>query len=60
VLFSRRDIVDEQWRIVGAVLDDSATPAAYAKGSWGPQEADKLVQEVGGWVNPKTIQDSKA
>jgi glucose-6-phosphate 1-dehydrogenase len=60
VLFSRRDIVDEQWRIVGAVLDDSATPAAYAKGSWGPKEADKLVQEVGAWINPKNTQNSNA
>jgi glucose-6-phosphate 1-dehydrogenase len=59
-LFSRRDIVDEQWRIVGAVLDDDATPAAYAKGSWGPQEADKLVEGVGPWVNPKNMRNPKA
>jgi glucose-6-phosphate 1-dehydrogenase len=58
-LFSRRDIVDEQWRIVGDVLDDGETPLAYAKGSWGPEEADNLVQAIGGWVNPKAIQNSK-
>jgi glucose-6-phosphate 1-dehydrogenase len=25
----------------------------YQPGSWGPQEADRLAEDVGGWINPK-------
>ncbi|WP_433218507.1 glucose-6-phosphate dehydrogenase [Dactylosporangium sp. CS-047395] len=40
--FGRMDIVEESWRIVGPILDDPETPASYAKGSWGPEDADKV------------------
>jgi glucose-6-phosphate 1-dehydrogenase len=53
-LFSRRDIVDEQWRIIASILDDGAPLAIYEKGSWGPDDANKLVNDVGPWVNPKS------
>ena len=40
--FGRMDIVEESWRIVGPILDATETPPAYKKGSWGPDEADKV------------------
>ncbi len=52
-LFGRHDIVDAQWRIVEAVLDDAAPLIAYEQGSWGPEEADRLIGPHGPWHNPQ-------
>ena len=43
--FGRMDIVEESWRVVGGILDSKETPLPYAKGSWGPQEADKVAYQ---------------
>ena len=52
-LFGRQDIVDAQWRIVEPVLDDPAPPATYEPGSWGPEEANRLIEpDDGPWHNP--------
>jgi glucose-6-phosphate 1-dehydrogenase len=50
--FAREDYVEEAWRIVDPILDDSKV-IPYQTGSWGPAEADKLVASVGGWTEPK-------
>jgi glucose-6-phosphate 1-dehydrogenase len=50
--FAREDYVEEAWRIVDPILNDS-TVIPYKSGSWGPAEADKLVASVGGWTEPK-------
>jgi glucose-6-phosphate 1-dehydrogenase len=53
-LFAREDAVEEAWRIVEPVLSSGATELhAYAKGSWGPAAADRLVADHGGWVTPE-------
>jgi glucose-6-phosphate 1-dehydrogenase len=52
-LFSRWDIIEASWKIVDPVLDDAAPVRPYEQGSWGPEEADRLVADVGGWHNPK-------
>ena len=44
--FARQDYVEEAWRIVDPVLDDSA-PIMYEPGTWGPEEAEDMVP--GGW-----------
>ena len=51
-LFGRQDIVDAQWRIVEPVLDENSAPIPYARGSWGPDEADQLIGSDGPWHNP--------
>lgn len=51
-LFARQDVVEAAWAIVQPVLDASVQPVEYAPGSWGPAEADRLVQDVGGWNAP--------
>jgi glucose-6-phosphate 1-dehydrogenase len=51
-LFGRQDIVDAQWRIVEPILDEAAPPFPYARGSWGPEEADQLIVSDGPWHNP--------
>jgi glucose-6-phosphate 1-dehydrogenase len=52
-LFAREDEVDEAWRIVGPLLNAEEAPHVYASGSWGPPEADALVESAGGWIAPK-------
>jgi glucose-6-phosphate 1-dehydrogenase len=49
-LFARQDLVEAAWAIVDPVLPDEAEPLPYACGSWGPAEADALVEGVGGWT----------
>ncbi|MBB2988052.1 glucose-6-phosphate dehydrogenase [Terracoccus luteus] len=53
-LFTREDVVEETWRVLGPVLDLPSQPDAYAPGSWGPQAADRLAADVGGWRGPWT------
>jgi glucose-6-phosphate 1-dehydrogenase len=51
-LFARQDVVEAAWAIVDPVLQTSEPPIEYDLGSWGPVEADRLVEEVGGWNVP--------
>jgi glucose-6-phosphate 1-dehydrogenase len=50
--FAREDYVEEAWRIVDPILDGSDVHE-YACGGWGPAEADKLTDSVGGWITPR-------
>jgi glucose-6-phosphate 1-dehydrogenase len=47
--FARMDNLEECWRIVGPILDDTSPPAPYARGSWGPDAAATLPGPQG-WV----------
>ena len=50
--FTRQDGVGETWRIMQPLLDEPPPVHAYAPGSWGPEAADELVSDVGGWRGP--------
>jgi len=50
--FGREDALDEQWRIVEPVLEDHEEVHLYAEGSMGPRQADRLAEDVGGWIDP--------
>jgi glucose-6-phosphate 1-dehydrogenase len=50
--FTRQDSVEETWRVLQPLLDDSLPVHPYAKGSWGPAAADELVAAYGGWHGP--------
>jgi glucose-6-phosphate 1-dehydrogenase len=52
VRFTRQDSVEETWRIMQPLLDSPPPVHGYAKGSWGPDAADDLVAERGGWRGP--------
>lgn len=43
-LFMRRDEVEMQWEIVEPLLDAGVEPARYPAGSWGPAEANRLIE----------------
>jgi glucose-6-phosphate 1-dehydrogenase len=51
-LFNREDSVEETWRIVQPLLEKPPPVVAYAQGSWGPQEAVKLVNGYAEWHKP--------
>jgi glucose-6-phosphate 1-dehydrogenase len=51
-LFARQDAVEAQWRIVDPVLGDATPLYEYAPNTWGPQEADRVLEEGDGWINP--------
>ena len=51
-LFQRADMVDAAWRVVNPIPDVwAALPARnfpnYPAGSWGPREADELLEREG-------------
>ena len=49
---ARQDIVEAAWRVVQPVLDDAVPAQPYAKGTWGPKQADSLVPAGETWHNP--------
>jgi glucose-6-phosphate 1-dehydrogenase len=50
--FTRQDGVEETWRIMQPLLDDSPPVHTYEPGSWGPAAADALVAGHGRWHEP--------
>jgi glucose-6-phosphate 1-dehydrogenase len=52
-LFARQDGVEEAWRIVDPILDRKTPIHDYEPGTWGPDEANATIGELGGWRNPQ-------
>jgi glucose-6-phosphate 1-dehydrogenase len=52
-LFASIDTVEQAWRIVDPVLDGATPVHAYAPGTWGPAEADKLPGARLRWHDPQ-------
>jgi glucose-6-phosphate 1-dehydrogenase len=50
--FTRQDGVEEAWRIMAPLLEAPPPVHPYAKGSWGPPEADGLLAGEGHWHEP--------
>ena len=48
-LFGSQAGVEASWAIVEPVLTATAPPHAYAPGSWGPADADRIGERLGGW-----------
>lgn len=53
-LFTREESVEAAWTVVDDILTDAPRAIPYAKGSWGPVEADALIEEHTLWHNPIT------
>jgi glucose-6-phosphate 1-dehydrogenase len=51
-LFARQDTVEAAWRVVDPVLGDVTPVHPYARGSWGPKEADRLLTSGDTWYDP--------
>ena len=51
-LFARQETVEDAWKIVDPVLGDAVQVHPYAQGSWGPEEADRLLPDRDNWHDP--------
>jgi glucose-6-phosphate 1-dehydrogenase len=51
-LFTRQSAIEETWRVVQPLLDEPGPVHAYEQGTWGPKEAEKLVQGTAHWAEP--------
>ena len=51
-LFAREDTVEAAWRVVQPVLGDVVPVHPYARGTWGPKEADRLLAGRETWYDP--------
>jgi glucose-6-phosphate 1-dehydrogenase len=52
-LFARQDSIEAQWAVVDPVLGQVAPVHEYARGTWGPKEARRLVEGEDGWLDPQ-------
>jgi glucose-6-phosphate 1-dehydrogenase len=50
--FTREDSVEECWRVMAPLIEHPPPVHRYAPGSWGPSEAEDLVDHYGGWHGP--------
>lgn len=57
-LFTCADAVENAWVVVDPILNTQHQVHPYQPGSWGPQQADKLIAADGGWHNP-TLEKKK-
>jgi glucose-6-phosphate 1-dehydrogenase len=51
-LFTHDDTVEAAWRVVDPVLHDPLPVAFYEPGTWGPPEADRVIEGDETWHNP--------
>jgi glucose-6-phosphate 1-dehydrogenase len=51
-LFAREDMVEAAWKVVDPVLSNPTPLTIYPVQTWGPPDADKLIDGDGGWHNP--------
>jgi glucose-6-phosphate 1-dehydrogenase len=51
-LFTPQETVEAAWRVVDPVLGDVTPVHPYAKGTWGPKEADRLLPQRDTWHDP--------
>jgi len=59
-LFTQFSMVEETWRIVQPLLDDPPPVVPYEIGSWGPAEADRLVNGICEWDAPwRPVEDAR-
>ena len=50
--FTRQDVVEETWRVMQPLLDSPPPVHEYEPGTWGPKEAEGLVEGLGRWHEP--------
>jgi glucose-6-phosphate 1-dehydrogenase len=51
-LFARQQNIEAAWRVVEPILGDVVPVQTYAKGSWGPKDADGLLRDGDTWRDP--------
>jgi glucose-6-phosphate 1-dehydrogenase len=51
-LFAEQDAVEAAWRVVDPVVGDAVPVHPYARATWGPKEADRLLPHRDAWHDP--------
>ncbi len=51
-LFAEQDTVEAAWRVVDPVVGNVTPVHPYARGTWGPKEADRLLPHRDTWHDP--------
>jgi glucose-6-phosphate 1-dehydrogenase len=51
-LFTQDDCVEAAWRVVDPVLHRPLPVVQYDPGTWGPAEADQVIEDGDSWHNP--------
>ena len=51
-LFAQQNSVEAAWRVVDPILGDVTPVHPYAKATWGPKEADRLLPARDMWLDP--------
>ncbi|MEO6076182.1 MAG: glucose-6-phosphate dehydrogenase [Dokdonella sp.] len=52
-LFTSGDSIEAAWRVVDPALKDGGKVHLYSAGSWGPKQANDVVERGDGWSNPQ-------
>jgi len=50
--FAREDLVEETWRVVQPLIEQPPPVEVYEPGTWGPEAANALASDLGGWRSP--------
>ena len=53
--FTRQDLVEQCWRVMQPLLENPPPVHPYAKGSWGPEAAEKVISGYGHWHQPWVV-----
>lgn len=51
-LFARQDVVEAAWAVVDPILNPPNVLHEYDAGTWGPDDAERLAADIGGWNTP--------
>ena len=51
-LFAPEDWVEAAWKVVDGVLDQDDTPLVYDPGTWGPEQASRVLADGDRWHDP--------
>jgi glucose-6-phosphate 1-dehydrogenase len=51
-LFTREDAVEAAWAVVDPVLKKHSKAHGYKRGTWGPKQANALLEPGESWHNP--------
>lgn len=50
--FATQKIIEGTWIALAKILENPSPVIPYKQGTMGPKEADKMIEEYGGWIQP--------
>lgn len=59
VILSHEQAIETDWAVVDPILDMEQHVHCYEPGSWGPAQADALIEGNGHWHNPLIVREKE-